>query len=298
MVFNRRGRPSQANYHNYKKGNYYYYNKPAVVHSRGVTSCSSPRYEYEYERRESLMEVSQPHRPNYVSLETVPASHHQQETTKGKNKLCGNYRVDVSNFPNVWPSQPHLNTHNQNHTGTVANAHVHSNTTQSIKVSCTVRERMKHPQLRGADIYVARLGRTGCTSKRPPPRTTTAPLSPHSDSSICDSTSPTSGSLHDELVNPHPRTRQCEVGSRTAPAFVPPHATDSRPCYRCVEYMNSCGISRVFWTDQDGCWKRAKVRDLVSALREPGEGGGEDPAVFITKHEVLLLRRLMEGAGR
>ena len=61
--------------------------------------------------------------------------------------------------------------------------------------------------------------------------------------------------------------------------------------------MHAVGIKRVFWTNVDGEWEGAKVRDLVDALEmgqgEPGHDDGGDKGVFVTKHEVLMLRRAM-----
>jgi len=65
--------------------------------------------------------------------------------------------------------------------------------------------------------------------------------------------------------------------------------------------MHSVGIKRVFWTNQDGEWEGAKVRDLVEALEtgiegDNGEGigtGQQSKGVFVTKHEVLMLKRIM-----
>lgn len=77
--------------------------------------------------------------------------------------------------------------------------------------------------------------------------------------------------------------------------------------------MQSVGIKRVFWTNAHGDWEGRKVRDLVDALEQSaspvggsdGEGcgagvgdgaGAGGNGVFVTKHEVLMLRRLMGGA--
>lgn len=55
----------------------------------------------------------------------------------------------------------------------------------------------------------------------------------------------------------------------------------------------------MFWTNVDGEWESAKVRDLVEALEggggeeASGEGAKVDKGVFVTKHEVLLLKRVM-----
>jgi hypothetical protein len=62
--------------------------------------------------------------------------------------------------------------------------------------------------------------------------------------------------------------------------------------------MNSVGIKRVFWTTGSGTWEGAKVRDLVDAIDNLAAGEASDGAaalnnVFVTKHEVLMLRRLM-----
>ena len=78
--------------------------------------------------------------------------------------------------------------------------------------------------------------------------------------------------------------------------------------------MHAVGIKRVFWTDERGEWVGEKVDVLVRALEEGGddvdddsrrrkegkEGVGEvgmgkamGKGVFVTKHEVLMLRRMM-----
>jgi hypothetical protein len=61
--------------------------------------------------------------------------------------------------------------------------------------------------------------------------------------------------------------------------------------------MHSVGIKRVFWTNGEGKWEGAKVRDLVDMLEGSGSGSEGDAVsglgVFVTKHEVLMLRRLL-----
>lgn len=60
--------------------------------------------------------------------------------------------------------------------------------------------------------------------------------------------------------------------------------------------MHAVGIKRVFWTNAFGEWEGAKVRELVEALEGVGgDGDGEiaDRGVFVTKHEVLMLKRIM-----
>jgi hypothetical protein len=60
--------------------------------------------------------------------------------------------------------------------------------------------------------------------------------------------------------------------------------------------MHSVGIKRVFWTNSKGNWEGAKVRDLVDVLDGSGSGsdgnGVSERRVFVTKHEILMLRRL------
>ena len=69
--------------------------------------------------------------------------------------------------------------------------------------------------------------------------------------------------------------------------------------------MHSVGIKRVFWTNSNGVWEGAKVRDLVDSLEAAAQDGGSSGGLgsdvggmFVTKHEVLLLlRALAEGGG-
>ncbi|KAH7403531.1 hypothetical protein BKA64DRAFT_707019 [Cadophora sp. MPI-SDFR-AT-0126] len=161
--------------------------------------------------------------------------------------------------------------------------------------------RTKDLRLKGSDLYVARLGHshktpskkgkspsTECPELPPPP---VPPKSPPA-------------SLHDEL-SPLSRSVSPSVTSKTSPDDeVRPEIRASRPCYRCVSAMHAVGIKRVFWTTQDGEWEMAKVRDLVDALEvgidgdgnSNGEGlgmGQESKGVFVTKHEVLMLKRSM-----
>jgi hypothetical protein len=62
------------------------------------------------------------------------------------------------------------------------------------------------------------------------------------------------------------------------------------------------GIKRVFWTGVDGAWEGGKVGELVDALEGAGEGveggglAGKGNGVFVTKLEVLMLRRVMGGS--
>jgi hypothetical protein len=67
--------------------------------------------------------------------------------------------------------------------------------------------------------------------------------------------------------------------------------------------MSSVGIKRVFWTTESGIWEGAKVRDLVDALVSLGDNQFSDATialnnVFVTKDEVLMLRRTMGNRER
>jgi hypothetical protein len=163
------------------------------------------------------------------------------------------------------------------------------------QASHSVADRTKHSRLYGADLYVARLGWRPSSSVKASRGCCTASDTLQEDSS--DNSKSPSGSLHDELLNSQPRTPSLS----NLPAFKAesqPSVLASRPCYRCISYMHSVGIKRVFWTTDTGEWECAKVRDLVDALDNLGNVDMTDTAtalsnVFVTKHEVLMLRRTM-----
>lgn len=72
----------------------------------------------------------------------------------------------------------------------------------------------------------------------------------------------------------------------------PAHVTD----HRCISFMHSAGVKRVFWTNARGEWEGAKVQELVDALENPdGPLGTDVKALFVTKHEVLMLRKGMSA---
>lgn len=153
-------------------------------------------------------------------------------------------------------------------------------------------DRKKHPRLNGADLYVVRLGwQTGSGGGAVPCCDT---LEQPKDFPAKQAT----GSLHEELLNAGPVAAPAVNVKVTSKSSKPePTVLASRPCYRCVSYMDSVGIKRVFWTNSSGEWECAKVRDLVDALDDLGSGGVDAQttlsSVFVTKHEVLMLRRSM-----
>ena len=159
------------------------------------------------------------------------------------------------------------------------------------QTSRSVSERMKSPRLNGADLYVARLGWQA-------PRTLHACCQPTGPEYAPPSNvlKASTGSLHEELTNPYPRIKTTKPVLETD-AEKQRSILSSRPCYRCISYMDSVGIKRVFWTTDTGKWEGAKVRDLVDAMDSLGKDDGVDAtslaSVFVTKHEVLMLRRTM-----
>ncbi|KAF1841915.1 putative isomerase YbhE [Cucurbitaria berberidis CBS 394.84] len=164
---------------------------------------------------------------------------------------------------------------------------------QTGEGSRKTKERTKHPRLNGADLYVVRQGWKASSSVSNLVDCCAEP-NPKVETSITKL--PSTGSLYDELIS-----SQVETNLVVAPSVPPerhPSVLASRPCYRCISYMASVGIKRAFWTTESGDWEGAKVRDLVDALDNLGleQPSGATTAlnsVFVTKHEVLMLRRIM-----
>jgi hypothetical protein len=159
-----------------------------------------------------------------------------------------------------------------------------------------IKARTKLPPLQGADLYATRLGWN-------------THFAANDSNACCASSSdkanyvtpvhPPTGSLHDELINPRAKPSRVSV-INAFPEQKLPSVLASRPCYRCISYMATVGIKRVFWTTDTGAWQDAKVRDLVNALdklgqAEPSETSAALSTIFVTKHEVLMLRRTMGG---
>jgi hypothetical protein len=179
------------------------------------------------------------------------------------------------------------------------------------------RERKKHTRLNGADLYVARKGwcKTGVHVNNQRPNrleqsaiSNAAPSSPDSETAVSPSTtSISSRSLHDELLDPGPPTGEAPKRERASSVADLSTVRASRPCYRCISYMHAVGIKRVFWTNDAGLWEGGKVRELVDALdrsmesvaggQGDGLGGPLGNGVFVTKHEVLMLKCKMGGSG-
>jgi hypothetical protein len=174
---------------------------------------------------------------------------------------------------------------------------------RSAAKKAKIADRIADSRLKGADLYVARLA-----WKRPQPAvlrrhdklqsqentSSASSLSANlSDLSIRNLETSATGSLYDDLSCCSRTMSPADLESAT-PSNDTECATSSRPCYRCISYMQWAGIHRVFWTNSNGEWEGGKVRDLVDAL-ELGDtaGAGRMVGMFVTKHEVLMLRRHM-----
>ena len=225
------------------------------------------------------------------------------------------------------PPDPNQNRHHNLHSSYQDRTHLHhlhQQQQQQHKSTATLlsqgstmtkahqtAERMKDSRLKGADLYVARLGRAGKAnisrhSSRNDERLSTDEIGDIADNierrasnfRPASTPKPLTGSLHEELRFPSPSENK-----RPTPQSVSTServtATCSRPCYRCISYMHSAGIKRVFWTNHRGEWEGGKVRDLVDALegslppdRCSSAGPSATSPVYVTKSEVLLLKGL------
>ncbi|KAL8781297.1 MAG: hypothetical protein Q9213_006072 [Squamulea squamosa] len=173
-----------------------------------------------------------------------------------------------------------------------------------VPKSHQVAERMKDSRLVGADLYVARLGKKGrvnhydcgCQDDKSTAVEERDQLSPDSATSSGPEAKPLTGSLHEELRFPSPNEEK-KPTPKSVSKGEQMTATYSQPCYRCISYMHSAGIKRVFWTNNKGEWESGKVRELVDALEGPVSPDVDGLTtsigdVYVTKSEVLLLKGL------
>ncbi|WFD42265.1 hypothetical protein MPSI1_000906 [Malassezia psittaci] len=103
---------------------------------------------------------------------------------------------------------------------------------RKVRPSSRPREDAIDSRLRGADLYVVRLLQD-VESK--------AKAKEHRRRHIRSGTTPVSN-----------------ASSNVAPRYA-----DSRPCWRCLEWMLWAGIKRVYWTNADGDWNGGKVASLL-----------------------------------
>ncbi|KAK6440084.1 hypothetical protein LTR95_003689 [Oleoguttula sp. CCFEE 5521] len=187
-------------------------------------------------------------------------------------------------------------------------------TGQTTKSRSNANERKTHPRLNGADLYVTRLGRHQRYTPREPkaPATRQASVSATtmeddppplsrvpSNSSSSASLASTTGSLHDELTHSPPAASSAPTPCSAADIDIRNCIRASRPCYRCISYMHAVGIRRVFWTNDARQWEGGKVAKLMAALEGDGSAEeGVEGGMFVTKHEVLMLKRKMWEKGK
>ncbi|MCJ1396894.1 hypothetical protein MMC11_000084 [Xylographa trunciseda] len=242
------------------------------------------------------------HGPNISTSFSSKSARNAQPTTKDdvkQNNMCISLKTPPDVDPTPEPAKDHLKnspTLLLPRARTGAKAH-------------TVIDRMKDSRLRGADLYVARLGWQKTNGS------TVLPIEPDNSDDLDNAKAPVvqgtntipnsepvarTRSLHDELQVPAHST----PSGMKPPVVERPCVSASRPCYRCICYMHTVGIKRVFWTNAKGEWEGAKVRNMMDALDLSGSedrggiengstGGPAGNGVFVTKHEVLMLRRLM-----
>lgn len=158
----------------------------------------------------------------------------------------------------------------------------------------SIAARTKDLRLKGSDLYVARLGSCTPVSKTRKPRA--APKNPPALPAALPPQTPPQ-SCYDELSTVS-RTPSPGRGQVVAVQDERPEIRASRPCYRCVAAMHAVGIKRVFWTNAEGRWEGAKVRELVEALEGGGgvegvENAGDEKGIFMTTHEVLMMQKVM-----
>lgn len=169
---------------------------------------------------------------------------------------------------------------------------------QRVSSRASIAQRKMDTRLRGADLYVARLVLKPKQMDITPQSVSASDLDSLNSSMSSLSTDacerPSTGSLHEELSclspGPPPSSHSAVEADPLAPV---PIAVSSHPCYRCVSYMHAAGIRRVFWTNNDGEWESGKVRDLMDFLQD---GDDATTNVYVSKHEVLMLRGQMSGS--
>jgi len=268
------------------------------------------QYQYQYQYRQHGQQAVQqgPHKPS-ASERLLPDGKRSYGSTKTRNDdqrtkftpPCKTIKARAE------PAQPEPTLLPKGHAGVS---------------SSSVSERRKHPRLNGADLYVARLG--WCKEDLTKPKEADINEQTYDQASMLSSattnleddnclsrTSSTpstmissTGSLHDELINSTPSSSSSPTLPQSqANVLGTSKVRASQPCYRCISYMHSVGIKRVFWTNDAGEWEGGKVRDLVDALNgsmeavAEGKSGPLDRGVFVTKHEVLMLKRMMGEKG-
>ena len=271
--------------YNNKYNKYKYKSKPAIWPNDGPAAASMAQ-----------------NSENYDSGSGVSGKKDVSQDATGSNKSKSGLRKVICNNQNSVLASSFADYQQ------ARNQHLLVPKGRNVGTTPGVTERMKHPKLVGADVYVARLANDGpAPASREQRRVHDPPSDGTVDTAGPDTLTTTSavsastGSLHDELITKTSKSKP--LTSVSEDVKRPPTPAESRPCYRCVAYMHSVGIKRVFWTTNEGRWEGAKVRDLIdqldSTMRSDTDTTLGRPAMglFVTKHEVLMLRRLMGVEG-
>lgn len=218
-------------------------------------------------------------RQSYIGEFNESSGNENRGNSSSKDEIShdGPYRIPKIDYTKTW-------------------RHLSRNVLEKVSFSNNLRDRMKHPKLRGADVYVARLGGTQSLGKRKDAKKARGKNANARDGPLPIAHPPT-GSLYDELLckEPKPSLSKAPAQNSLNKIIDRGNVLESRPCYRCVLYMHSAGIRRVHWTNRDGQWENAKVRDLFDQVSGTNIYDGHNvnnSGVFITKHEILRLRRL------
>lgn len=69
------------------------------------------------------------------------------------------------------------------------------------------------------------------------------------------------------------------------PPSAAPRYADSRPCWRCLEWMLWAGIKRVYWTNTEGEWHGGKVSTLLFGPEGPTASHPALVPVHLTQYE-------------
>ncbi|KAM0703172.1 hypothetical protein Q7P35_009110 [Cladosporium inversicolor] len=137
------------------------------------------------------------------------------------------------------------------------------------KSRAEVNDRKKHPRLAGAYLYVTRLGWNNNNIAQPNPKK--------------------------KFVKPSAQVAALSSSSESDPgAFSLPSSASSTARSAILVLW----IKRVFCTNDDGEWEGGKVARFIDALDGEADGAGcaggpMGNGVFVTKHEVLMMRKKM-----
>ncbi|PWN53340.1 hypothetical protein IE53DRAFT_377410 [Violaceomyces palustris] len=143
-------------------------------------------------------------------------------------------------------------------------------------------DEMSDSRLRGADLYVVRLmqdteSKAKAKEQRKAQRAAAAARGGAS-------------SAGQHQVNHH--ERRAAADGRKEQQESSPRYADSRPCWRCLEWMSWAGIKRVYWTNVNGDWEGGKVSILLDGEEADSDGYVR---VHMTQYEHAALLRAQQS---